>query len=176
MQVINYNPEIIEKEYSELAERVQKENKTIDKHNKIVETFGFGFAIIMLAALVFLIVMICTNRITDTRIWIGVGVLVGSGIAWVMFCHLGEENAFIEEEETFAMRYHKAVKGQNVIDVVLFEDPENNKLFQKVVVVSENTNHVVAKTDIRGVKVAQRTDITECVLDVEAGYAYVPYL
>ena len=174
MNVLNYHPEVIEKEFEELKSNVEKINVNAKKKFKTRMLLLLLICIITLAMAIVFVLQCGTN---DTK---GIAMIVFSVISFASFCVAatfflgividGPDVLSLSYQLTFAMKFHNLYSKTNVLSIELDEEAKNC-----VVILYENDHHFVRKETIMARDIIMSTEVNETILDVGRGFILQPY-
>lgn len=174
MNVLNYHPEVIEKEFEELKSNVEKINVNAKKKFKTRMLLLLLICIITLAMAIVFVLQCGTN---DTK---EIAMIVFSVIAFASFCVAamfflgividGPDVLSLSYQLTFAMKFHNLYSKTNVLSIELDEEAKNC-----VVILYENDHHFVRKETIMARDIIMSTEVNETILDVGRGFILQPY-
>ena len=174
MNVLNYHPEVIEKEFEELKSNVENKNAIAKKKFKTKTLFLFFICIITLAIAIVFVSQCGTD---DAK---GIVMIVLSVISFASFCVAcifcvgilidGPEVRSLSYQLTFAMEFHNLYSQANVLSIELDKETRNC-----VIVSYENEHHFVRKKTLMARDIIMSTEVNEVILDVGRGFILQPY-
>jgi hypothetical protein len=176
MDIKNYHPDEIERDFNTLKEDVKKINqRTKEKYISKI----FIISVVLLFTLVSTIISTSyaiVNKDSLSIVGISSFVIVSFSVSFVITllwlistCIDGPDTVWIESKQTFSMKFWNTIKDNNLISVKRSQDT-----CLAVIVTYEDKDHFVHCKVLTVSGVVTTTEVKETMLDVGKGYILEP--
>lgn len=173
MNVINYNPTLVEENIARLKEETNEYNESEMRRKGVLRIIGCIFMVLCIVMITLMLIKEGVDGLLeiDDVIFLMLGLLSGL-VAMTLFfvCSFGFSS--VDIEYTSAMIYHLATHGKKVLDARF----EHCDLDGAIVVfrIQENDN-TVSTVKLTFDKIVEKTEIQEPEIDMEKEIVYIPY-